>query len=203
MTIGKRLADVFFVLLFLIPLAPVIFLVLLAVLVLDGKPIFYVSERMKTPDQGFYLWKFRTMRPDKHDSGVSGGDKTTRITRTGNFLRKYRLDELPQLWNILKGDISFVGPRPPLRHYVEKFPDLYGRVLKSRPGVTGLATLAYHKTEEELLLPCETAAETEDTYCRRCVPRKAKLDLIYAENRNLCYDLKLMTATVLRKISLH
>ncbi len=203
MTVGKRLSDIFFVLLFLIPLAPVMLLVLLAVLVLDGKPVFFVSERMKTPDQGFLLWKFRTMRPDDNDSGVSGGDKTTRITKTGGFLRKYRLDELPQLWNILKGDISFVGPRPPLRRYVEKFPNLYTQVLKSRPGVTGLATLAYHKTEEELLSDCHTAAATEETYCRRCVPRKATIDLIYAKNRSFCFDLKLMTATVLRRMSLH
>ncbi len=203
MNFGKRVADIFFVFLFLIPLAPVIFLVVLLLLILDGRPVFYVSERMKTPEQGFFLWKFRTMQPDDNDSGVSGGDKTSRITRTGKFLRKYRLDELPQLWNILKGDISFVGPRPPLRRYVEMFPELYTDVLKSRPGVTGLATLAYHKTEEGLLSPCQTAEETEETYCQRCIPRKAKLDLIYAENRNLCYDLKLMTATVLRRISLH
>lgn len=203
MTFGKRVADIFFVLLFLIPLSPAILIVAVAILLLDGRPVFYVSERMKTPEQAFFLWKFRTMCPDRNDSGVSGGDKINRITRTGSFLRKYRLDELPQLWNILKGDISFVGPRPPLRRYVELFPDLYKQVLKSRPGVTGLATLAYHKTEEELLSDCQTAEETEEVYCRRCVPRKAELDLIYAENQNLCYDIKLMTATVVRRISLH
>ncbi|MGH1412439.1 MAG: sugar transferase [Pelagimonas sp.] len=203
MTASKRIADIFFVLLFLIPLAPVIIAVAILILLRDGGPVFYVSERMKTQDEPFYLWKFRTMQPDAKDSGVSGGDKARRITKTGAFLRKYRLDELPQLWNILKGDISFVGPRPPLRRYVELYPDLYAKVLESRPGVTGLATLAYHKTEETLLLACQTSDETEDTYCRRCVPRKAQIDLIYAKNRNLCYDIKLMTATVLRKISLH
>ena len=203
MTIGKRAADIFFVLLFLLPLAPVILLVSLAILIIDGRPVVFVSERMKTPEQAFGLLKFRTMRPDAADRGVSGGDKSKRITKTGQFLRKYRLDELPQLWNIFRGDISFVGPRPPLRRYVELFPELYAEVLTSRPGVTGLATLVFHRTEEKLLAPCQTAEETEEVYCRRCVPRKASLDMIYARNRNLCTDIKLMCATVVRRISLH
>jgi len=174
-----------------------------AILILDGRPVLYLSERMKTPDQGFTLWKFRTMRPDPGDRGVSGGDKATRITRTGNTLRRYRLDELPQFWNILRGDISFVGPRPPLRRYTDAFPDLYAEVLKSRPGVTGMATLAYHRTEERLLAACKTADETEAVYCRRCVPRKARLDLIYAGRRTLCSDIRLMAATVVRRLPLH
>lgn len=203
MTWQKRAADIFFVLLFLVPLAPAIIVVALAILIRDGRPVIFVSERMKTPHQSFGLMKFRTMRPDSADRGVSGGDKSNRITKTGRFLRRYRLDELPQLWNILRGDISFVGPRPPLRRYVDMFPDLYAVVLRSRPGVTGLATLAFHKTEEKLLEPCKTAEETEEVYCRRCIPRKAELDLIYANNQTLCGDIKLMTATVIRKISLH
>lgn len=203
MTAGKRAADIFFVILFLLPLAPAILMVSLVILIREGRPVIFVSERMKTPDQPFGLIKFRTMHHDSADCGVSGGDKTSRITKTGKFLRRYRMDELPQLWNILRGDISFVGPRPPLRRYVEMFPELYARVLQSRPGVTGLATLAFHRTEERLLAPCQSAAETEEVYCRRCVPRKAKLDLIYAENQTLCGDIKLMTATVVRKISLH
>lgn len=203
MTFGKRAADIFFVLLFLVPLAPAIVLVAFAILIREGRPVIYVSERMKTPDQPFGLMKFRTMYHDDADSGVSGGDKSNRITKTGQFLRRYRLDELPQLWNIFRGDISFVGPRPPLRRYVDMFPELYSKVLQSRPGVTGLATLAFHRTEERLLEPCKTAEETEEVYCRRCVPKKAKLDLIYSENQSFCGDVKLMTATVLRKISLH
>ena len=182
---------------------PLILGIAVAILLIDGRPVLYRAERMKTPETGFSLWKFRTMRPDPGDRGVSGGDKANRITRTGTFLRRTRLDELPQLWNILRGDISFVGPRPPLRRYVEMFPDLYARVLTSRPGVTGLATLAYHRTEEALLARCETADETEAVYARRCVPRKARLDLIYARRRTVCYDLRLMLATVLRGTGLH
>jgi len=203
MTLGKRVFDIIVALVFGILLLPLIIGVAVAILILDGRPVLYLSERMKTPDQGFTLWKFRTMRPDPGDRGVSGGDKATRITRTGNTLRRYRLDELPQFWNILRGDISFVGPRPPLRRYTDAFPGLYAAVLKSRPGVTGMATLAYHRTEERLLAACKTADETEAVYCRRCVPRKARLDLIYAGRRTLCSDIRLMAATVVRRLPLH
>ncbi|MAU47030.1 MAG: sugar transferase [Yangia sp.] len=203
MTPGKRVFDVVAALVLLTGLLPFIVLIALAILVLDGRPVLYLSERMKTQNEGFRLWKFRTMKPDASDRGVSGGDKSSRITRTGRALRRYRLDEIPQLWNILRGDISFVGPRPPLRRYTEMFPELYAEVLESRPGVTGLATLAFHRTEERLLAPCSSKDETEAVYCRRCVPRKARLDRIYTKKRSLCYDLKLMLATVFRRISLH
>ncbi|MCR8549527.1 sugar transferase [Salipiger sp. P9] len=203
MTPAKRLLDIALSLTLIVLLSPLIGVIAAMILIRDGRPVLYLSERMKTPDRGFQLWKFRTMHPDKDDCGVSGGDKAGRITRTGALLRRYRLDELPQLWNILRGDISFVGPRPPLRRYTEMFPELYADVLQSLPGVTGLATLAFHRTEERLLAECESKEETEAVYCRRCVPRKAQLDLIYAKKRSLCYDLKLMAATVLRRISLH
>ncbi|RME18413.1 MAG: sugar transferase, partial [Alphaproteobacteria bacterium] len=114
-----------------------------------------------------------------------------------------RLDELPQLWNVLRGDISFVGPRPPDPRYVEMFPELYAEVLKSRPGVTGLATLAYHETEERLLAACKTPQQTEKVYVERCVPRKARLDLIYGRNQTLCFDILLMLHTVFRRLPLH
>ena len=141
------------------------------------------------------------MTVTKADSGVSGGDKSARITRTGRFLRKTRLDEIPQLWNVLKGDMSFVGPRPPLRQYVERFPELYAKVLQSRPGITGLATLVYHGHEERMLKPCKDATETDAVYARRCVPRKAHLDLIYQRNRNVCYDFVLLGQTIGRMLA--
>lgn len=199
MPIWKRLVDILGVLILAVPLVPIMVLTALAILVLDGRPIFYVSERMKTPTKGFALVKFRTMRPDAADSGVSGGDKAARITRTGAFLRRKRLDEVPQLWNILKGDMSFVGPRPPLRKYVEDYPQYYGPVLRSRPGVTGLATLIYHRHEARLLEACQTATETDAVYRRACVPRKARLDLIYQARQSLCFDIWIMFRTVFRK----
>lgn len=187
----------------LILLSPLMLAVALLVLVRDGRPVLYAAERMKAPGEPFRLLKFRTMRAAVNDSGVSGGDKAARITRTGAFLRAKRLDELPQLFNILRGDIAFVGPRPPLGRYVEMFPELYAEVLRDRPGITGLASLVYHRAEERLLAQCRTAEETEEVYCRRCVPRKARLDSLYARRRTVCSDFRLMFATVFRRIGMH
>lgn len=198
MTPAKRAFDLVFALLLLPVLAPVIAAVGLWILLADGRPVFYLAERMKAPGEPFLLWKFRTMTTVAADAGVSGGDKSARVTRTGRLLRRYRLDELPQIWNILKGDMSFVGPRPPLRQYVERFPALYAQVLQSRPGVTGLASLVYHRHEERILAACTTAQETDAAYCRRCIPAKARLDLIYQNHRSICFDLVLIGRTVAR-----
>ena len=196
MTPEKRALDLICALGLIVLLALPFALVLLVLLVIEGRPLFYVAERMHAPGQPFWLWKLRTMRPVAADSGVSGGDKSDRVSPTGRFLRRSRLDEVPQLWNVLRGDMSFVGPRPPLRAYVERFPDLYARVLQSRPGITGLATLTYHRQEERLLAECRSATETDAVYARRCVPRKAALDLIYQRRRNVCFDLVLMIRTI-------
>lgn len=196
MTPAKRLFDIAFALLLgAILLLPSI-LIALWLLAEDGRPVFHVSERMRAPDRPFALWKFRTMRQAAGDGGVSGGDKSARITRAGRILRRLRLDEIPQLWNILRGDMSLVGPRPPLRRYVERFPGLYARVLRSRPGLTGMATLHFRRHEEGLLARCRTAEETDATYARRCVPRKARLDLIYQRRRSLCLDMALIGETL-------
>ena len=196
MTWRKRIFDLFFASILVIILAPVFVLLLVWVWRRQGGPIFYVAERMKTPDEAFNLWKFRTMSVVDEDTGVSGGDKAARVTPTGAWLRSKRLDELPQLYNILKGDLSFVGPRPPLREYVEADPVLYAEVLKSRPGVTGLATLVFHKHEARLLENCQTPEQTDTVYRRVCVPRKARLDLIYQKHRNTCYDFALVFETI-------
>lgn len=198
MSFGKRLLDLALALFLAVIFAFPFLVVALIVLIKDGRPIFYPSERMKTPDQSFTLWKFRTMTVVHDDAGVSGGDKAARITPTGAILRRRRLDELPQLFNILRGDMSFVGPRPPLRRYVKLRPDLYSKVLQHRPGVTGLATLRYHSHEERLLARCKTAEDTDRIYLTRCVPAKARLDLLWARNRSLCFDIALIWETSAR-----
>lgn len=198
MTPAKRVLDIIAALVLAALLALPFVLLLLVLLATQGRPLFHVAERMQTPDRPFNLWKLRTMRPAAGDSGVSGGDKSDRITPMGRFLRRSRLDEVPQLWNVLKGDMSFVGPRPPLRQYTERFPDLYARVLRSRPGITGLASLHFHRHEERLLRRCTSPEETDAVYARRCVPRKARLDLIYQRRRNLCMDMALMLQTAAR-----
>ncbi len=198
MTLQKRLFDLALIAIFGLPLLVVMLIVIGVLLVTQGRPLFYPAERMRGVDQPFTLWKFRTMRVVESDSGVSGGDKAARITPAGRFLRRGRFDELPQLWNILRGDMSFVGPRPPLREYVERFPDLYAQVLRSPPGVTGLASLLYHRHEERILSGCADAQETEAAYCRRCIPAKAKLDLMYQARASVCWDAKLVFTTLKR-----
>jgi len=198
MPVSKRILD----LILLIVLAPIL-VPLLAVLVVvlflhQGRPIFYGAERMRSCTEGFTLWKLRSMTNSATDSGVSGGDKAQRITPAGRRLRQMRLDELPQMLNILRGDISFVGPRPPLRLYVERFPAIYAQVLRARPGVTGLASLVYATHEARLLARCTTPQETDATYARACVPRKARIDLIYQRHQSVGFDLWLVYVTSVR-----
>ncbi|WP_398501823.1 sugar transferase [Variovorax sp.] len=200
MTPLKRFFDVFVALLLLILLGPLLIFVAVWILAKDGRPVFYLAKRMRTSQDDFQLIKFRTMTVALDDSGVSGGDKSSRITKAGEFLRKTRLDEIPQLWNVLCGDISFVGPRPPLRQYVEQFPEIYSKVLISRPGITGLASVYFHEHEEKLLARSRSSSETDAIYTRACIPRKAMLDLIYQQRRNLCMDIAIMIKTVFKSL---
>jgi lipopolysaccharide/colanic/teichoic acid biosynthesis glycosyltransferase len=196
MTWRKRIFDIFFACLLVIILGPAFIYLIVYILIKQGRPLFYVAERMKAPNEPFGLWKFRTMTNVDTDSGVSGPEKNGRITPVGAQLRAKRLDEFPQLWNILRGDLSFVGPRPPLREYVEQFPEIYDEVLKSRPGVTGLATIRMHKHEDTLLSRSNNPTETNRIYTEICIPRKARLDLIYQKNQSTCYDFDLVFQTI-------
>ena len=198
MTPAKRALDLALALVLSGVLLPAIAVIAGLCLLRQGRPIFFGSERMRGTDEAFTLWKFRTMSADPHDGGATGGHKAARITALGRRLRTHRLDELPQLWNVLRGDISFVGPRPPLRRYVDLRPELYARVLAARPGITGLASLIYAKHEERLLARTRTCIETEAIYLRSCMPRKATLDLIYLHNRTLWMDLVLIGWTAAR-----
>jgi lipopolysaccharide/colanic/teichoic acid biosynthesis glycosyltransferase len=180
------------------------FLLLLAVLFLaQGRPLFHLSERMAAPDCPFHLIKLRSMTCQPGACVVAGGDASGRITTLGRHLRRWRLDEIPQLWNVIRGDMSLVGPRPPLRAYVERFPETYARVLRSRPGLTGLATLATHGWETRILQRCTTPDAIDSTYARRCVPRKARLDLIYQARQTIWLDLAILLATLGRLTRSH
>ncbi len=191
----KRLFDLGVGGVALLPVALLCVIIALLLVVSEGRPVLYASERMASPRRAFRLWKFRTMTGDG-GLCVSGGHVAPRVTRTGAVLRRTRLDELPQLWNVLAGDMSLVGPRPPLRSVVERFPALYSAVLRTRPGVTGLASLCYHRHESRVLGGCRTATETERAYLRRCVPAKARLDLIYAARQTVLLDAAILTATL-------
>ena len=198
MTIQKRLIDIILASFLLIVLAPVILTICISIMIFDGFPIFYVSKRSKSINHTFNIIKFRTMTPDKNDYGASGGHKLSRVTKVGKFLRKTRLDEIPQLINIILSDMTFVGPRPPLKRYVDRFPEIYSEVLKSRPGVTGLASIYFHKHEEKILAQCASPEENELAYEKRCIPRKAKLDLLYQSRQTICFDILLMVKTIFR-----
>jgi lipopolysaccharide/colanic/teichoic acid biosynthesis glycosyltransferase len=200
MTFSKRLMDLVMLACLAPAFGPMLAVTTLLVWMFQGRPLLYGSERMQGPGQPFWLWKFRSMTLTNTDQGVSGGDKSARITPVGRILRRSRMDELPQLLNILRGDITIVGPRPPLRLYVERFPDLYAQVLRSRPGVTGLASLVFAAHENRLLARCKTPAETDATYSRICVPRKARIDLIYQRHQSPGFDFWIITVTGLRLI---
>lgn len=196
MPLSKRLFDITIALLLVALIWPVLLLLTVVLLVAEGRPIFYLGERMCSPTRSFKQIKFRTMRVGTDAvGGVTGGDKARAISRLHKILRRTRADELPQLANVLMGHMSLVGPRPPMRSYVEAYPEFYNKVLLSRPGVTGLATLRFHEHEERLLAPCRTAEETEAVYRRRCIPRKARLDLIYQARRTLWMDIVLVIQT--------
>ena len=197
MTPGKRVFDIVLALVLLVPLSVVMVVVAAVLLLMQGRPLFYVAPRMRAPGEQFKLLKFRTMLRQDGDSGATGAHKHWRITRVGRFLRRTRIDELPQLFNILRGDMSFVGPRPPLREYVERFPALYAVVLQDRPGVTGLATMIYHAHEDRIMARCTTAEATEAAYYRRCLPTKLRLDMIYQRRRNLRVDLWIIWHTIM------
>lgn len=161
----------------------------------DGAPVLYGAPRVGYLGRPFTQWKFRTMTPGAAE-GVTGGDKTHRVTPLGARLRHARLDELPQLLNVLAGDMGFVGPRPPAPEYAARFPALYAEVLRMKPGVTGLATVMMHLHEEWMLQATRTADETDAVYARRSVPRKAHLDRLYAENWSPCLDVYILYLTL-------
>lgn len=180
------------VMLILVALAPV-------VLIAQGRPFFFASQRMMTPQRTFTLWKIRTMRrPPACACSVLGGDLADAVTPIGRVLRRFRLDELPQIYNVLKGEMRFIGPRPPLRRYVQSHPDLYRRVLLSKPGITGLATVMLHQREDRILSRCQTAEETDRAYRAHCIAPKARLDLLYQRRQSVGLDILILFWTFAR-----
>lgn len=199
--VAKRAFDIALALVVLVPGLPLMAALWLAVRFCDGAPAIYAAKRIGRHGRPFTLWKFRTMIDSGlPEVGVSGGDKAHRVTPLGEVLRRWRLDELPQIFNVLSGSMSFVGPRPPMQQYVERFPDIYTPVLELRPGITGLATAVLHAREDRVLADTRTAEETEDVYVRRFIPRKARLDRIYLRRASLALDLYIIYLTAGRLV---
>lgn len=189
----KRLFDIvcsFFGLLVLSPLF--VFLSLWVGLGSKGG-VFYKQKRVGRFNKDFTLYKFRSMRVGADKKGLlTIGGKDSRVTKAGFFIRKYKLDELPQLLNVLKGDMSFVGPRPEVRKYVDMYTERQLKVLDVRPGITDLASIKY-RNENDLLA---TADNPEQYYIDVVMQDKLALNLQYIETRTFLGDIKLIFRTI-------
>lgn len=196
----KLSLDQFIALLLVPPILVVLALLYLLVVPIQGRPFLFSAERMRNKSEGFSQLKIRTMQPldDVVEQSVLGGDLYHRVTPIGAFLRKTRLDELPQIFNVLRGDMVFIGPRPPLRKYLEINPDYAASLSDARPGITGLATVLLHKREERILAACTNSAETDRMYQAHCIPRKIRLDRLYQRKKSTGLKLFILWRTVSR-----
>jgi len=194
----KRLFDVVFSLIGMILLFPI--LLLISILIkLDSKgPILFIQGRVGKNNKDFNIFKFRTMRVLSDKKGLlTLGNNDSRITKMGYVLRRYKIDEFPQLINILKGDMSFVGPRPELRYYVNFYNDDDMKIFEVRPGITGLASLKY-RNEVELL---KAAKDPEAFFIKTIIPDKLKYNKAYISKQNFFFDLKLIGLTIIKVIT--
>lgn len=189
----KRLFDIIFSFLGLTVLSP-LFLLLAVWIKLDSRgPVFYRQVRVGRHNRDFRIFKLRSMRVGS-DKGslVTIGGRDPRVTRSGYYIRKLKLDELPQLINVLIGDMSFVGPRPEVRKYVDMYTTEQLHVLDVRPGITDEASIAY-RNENELLA---TADDPERFYIETVMPDKLRINLQYVQNHSLWGDIKLIFKTL-------
>lgn len=190
---AKRTFDIVASGMGLVVLSP-LFLFLAVWVKLDSKgPVFYSQSRVGHNNQDFKLLKFRSMRLDA-DKGslITIGDRDPRITRSGYFIRKYKLDELPQLINVFCGQMSLVGPRPEVRKYVDMYTPQQMKVLSVRPGITSLASIRY-RNENQILAASDDPLRT---YMEKVMPDKLKIDLEYVEKASLWTDIKLIFSTI-------
>ena len=195
---SKRLFDITFSIIGLFLIFPLLLIIAL-IIRLDSKgPIFFIQGRVGKNNTDFNIFKFRTMRIQSDKKGLlTLGNKDTRITKIGYFLRRYKIDEFPQLLNILKGDMSFVGPRPELRYYVNFYNEDDMKIFKVRPGITGLASLKY-RNEVELL---KAADDPESFFIKTIMPDKLKYNKAYIKQQSFFFDLKLIGLTIIKVIT--
>jgi len=194
----KRLFDITMSLLGLIALFP-LFLLIAFFIVLESKGgIFYLQKRVGREGCDFNLYKFRTMKTDSDKKGLlTVGSRDSRITKVGYYLRKYKIDELPQLINVLNGSMSLVGPRPEVRKYVEMYNENQKAILKVKPGITDYASIEYFN-ENDLLAKSDNP---EKTYIEEVMPAKIELNKKYISNPTLANDFKIIIKTIGKIIS--
>lgn len=190
----KRTFDIFFSLLGLVILSPVFLLITLLILFQMSQPVLFKQMRTGRYGKPFKIYKFRTMHVNHNGNSISVKNEK-RITHLGAKLRKYKMDELPELWNILKGDMSFVGPRPEVNEYTNKLNANEKLILNLRPGLTGPASIKY-VDEEEILASVPNPQKYNDEVIW---PDKVKINLDYYYNRNFWTDILLIAKTIFCK----
>jgi|TARA_B100001063_G_scaffold188701_1_gene179064 lipopolysaccharide/colanic/teichoic acid biosynthesis glycosyltransferase len=191
----KRAFDFLFSLFILVLFFPIGFVISILILFSSPGGIFYMQERIGRQGLPFKLYKFRSMRIDADQSGkLTVGMKDPRITQVGIFIRKYKLDEFPQFINVLRGEMSIVGPRPEVREFVALYTDTQKKVLEVKPGITDYASIEYFN-ENELLAASD---DPKKTYIEDIMPDKLKINQKYLANPTLSHDLKIIFKTILR-----
>ena len=193
---ASRVLDILCAVAALVVSSPAIAVIAAAIKLDDGGPVLYRQVRVGRGFRPFYICKFRSMTVGADRHGLLTAPADSRVTRVGRVLRRYKLDELPQLWNILTGDMQLVGARPEVERYVQMFPSQYAEILQDRPGITDPASLAYWN-EEEIL----SASRLEEHYLEEVLPAKLKLSLEYQRHRNLWSDLRILFRTAVGLIS--
>ncbi|MBA2612438.1 MAG: sugar transferase [Bacteroidetes bacterium] len=194
----KRIIDFFLSIIGLLILLPFFLIISLFIILSSGFPVFYVQQRVGRGNEDFGLLKFRTMKKNADKAGLlTVGGRDPRITAVGYYLRKYKLDELPQLLNVLVGDMSLVGPRPEVRKYVDLYTAEQKKVLLVKPGITDLASLEYFNENELLAM----SANPEDTYIKEIMPAKLELNKKYISQMRVGTDLKLIFRTLKKIVS--
>ena len=188
----KRIFDLFFAFLGIMLLLP-IYLLIAIFIKLDSKgEILYKQERIGKDGIPFYVLKFRTMVPDAFSKGaLTVGSRDPRVTGVGFYLRKYKLDELPQLFNVFFGEMSFVGPRPEVKKYTDLYNENQRVVLSVKPGITDYASIKY-RNENDLLAQ---SSDPEKLYIEEIMPDKLELNLQYIKNNNIFKDIEIIFLT--------
>ncbi len=189
---AKRLFDIFFSLVFILLFSPLFLIIMIFIVIESQGGAFYRQVRVGKSNRDFKIFKFRTMRVGAEKGGLlTVGGRDPRVTRVGYYLRRYKLDELPQLFNVLLNDMSFVGPRPEVRRYVEMYNDEQKRVLLVKPGITDPASISYID-ENEIL---SKADDPEATYIKEVMPAKLAINLAYLNRRSFFTDLGVLFQT--------
>lgn len=197
----KQLFDLCGSLVLTVLLSPVMLVIAILIKAEDGGPVFFRQERVTTYGRVFRIFKFRTMIVDADKKGpLVTGKADSRITKVGSKLRHLRLDELPQVLNIVTGDMSFVGTRPEVKKYVEQYTEEMKATLLLPAGVTSLASIAFKEEDEMIAHYAELGESTDEAYRNHILPRKMRYNLDYLKKAGVAQDIRIMIKTVLEVI---